>query len=514
MDRYSTKLCVFDGVDFQYWKAKMEAYIQAQGSLLWKKVTTPFQVPDQVNDANRVNVENNSKARNLIIQGLGRSDFDRVVHHKSTFEVWKALCDYHEGSSTIKEVRQDMYKKDYMRFEMKPDESLDDFFACFNKILSNLRAVNVTFTDAENARQLLSALDMSIWEMKVTSIRESTVMSTLTLDVLYSKLKTHELDVLARKHGSMSTALTSQTNSSKSHDDNSSISYALSSLSAPTNEQLEQLPEDKLALLSTRVTKALQNVRSRKRGNSGPQRCFECGSLNHIRPKCPKFLARISRDEEKDEEETQSDKKKHTFRRHKKNGYLNQKVVHRVLSALEQVNLSDIDSESSDEDTSRKGKKIRELTGLCLMASSKSFSNSDLESDNEVEPSYDDLALAIEKLGTLLEKRTKKIKKHDALIESLYAEIDRLKTLIPIDDSCKSCDAIYAEFISLRDMHSSTLEELNVEKEKNENHVCVIDKPVSCDNCNVLELKLKDANATVDQLKHDLSTHEVCGRTA
>jgi hypothetical protein len=40
---------------------------------------------------------------------------------------------------------------------------------------------------------------MSIWEMKVTSIRESTVMSTLTLDVLYSKLKTHELDVFARK---------------------------------------------------------------------------------------------------------------------------------------------------------------------------------------------------------------------------------------------------------------------------------------------------------------------------
>jgi hypothetical protein len=92
-----------------------------------------------------------------------------------------------------------MYKKDYMRFEMKPGESLDDFFARFNKILSNLRSVNVTYTDAENARQLLGALDMSIWEMKVTSIRESTVMSTLTLDVLYSKLKTHELDVFARK---------------------------------------------------------------------------------------------------------------------------------------------------------------------------------------------------------------------------------------------------------------------------------------------------------------------------
>ena len=91
-----------------------------------------------------------------------------------------------------------MYKKDYMRFEMKPGESLNVFFGRFNKILSNLRVVDVTFADAENAHQLLGALDMLIWEMKVTSIRESAVMSTLTLDMLYSKLKTHELDVLAR----------------------------------------------------------------------------------------------------------------------------------------------------------------------------------------------------------------------------------------------------------------------------------------------------------------------------
>ena len=54
---------------------------------------------------------------------------------------------------------------------MKPGESLDDFFARFNKIFSNLRAVNVTHMDAENAHQLLGALDMSVWEMKVASIR-------------------------------------------------------------------------------------------------------------------------------------------------------------------------------------------------------------------------------------------------------------------------------------------------------------------------------------------------------
>jgi hypothetical protein len=119
--------------------------------------------------------------------------------------------------STIKEVRQDMYKKDYMHFEMKHGESLDDFFALFHKILSNLRAIDVTITNVENAHQILGALDMSIWEMKVTSIRESTVMGTLTLDVLYSKLKTHELDILVRKNNSKWIALTSQSSKMNWH---------------------------------------------------------------------------------------------------------------------------------------------------------------------------------------------------------------------------------------------------------------------------------------------------------
>jgi hypothetical protein len=49
-----------------------------------------------------------------------------------------------------------------MCFKIKPRESLDEFFACFHKILANLHVVNVTFIDTGNARQLIGALDMSI----------------------------------------------------------------------------------------------------------------------------------------------------------------------------------------------------------------------------------------------------------------------------------------------------------------------------------------------------------------
>jgi hypothetical protein len=142
---------------------------------------------------------------------------------------------------------------------------------------------------------------MSIWDMEVTSIRESTVMHNLTLDVIYSKLKTHELDILARKHGSKSIALASQ--SSKLHDNDTSTSNVLSFLSSLTDEQLEQLPEDSLNILSSRFTKALQNVRTRKEGKSNPRKCYECGSVKHLRPICSKFLARMANNEEDRENE-------------------------------------------------------------------------------------------------------------------------------------------------------------------------------------------------------------------
>jgi hypothetical protein len=66
-------------------------------------------------------------------------------------------------------------------------------------------------------------------------------------------------------------------------------------------------------------------------------------------------------------------------------------------------------------------------------------------------------------------------------------------------------------------VHVSTLEQLKVEKDKNENHVCATVEPTSCDECELLKLKLKDANVKIAQLKENFDIHEVlscsnCGK--
>ena len=195
-DKYSLKPHIFDGVDFAYWKARMQAYIEAQGHAIWLKVKNAYVVPAD-EDVINPDVEANSKARNFLIQGLSRSEFERVSHLKSAHEIWKTLCDYHEGSTAIKEVRQNQLKKEYSKIEQKPGESLDELLGRFSKILHNLRAVGLTFTESENARQFLGALDVRVWGMKITSINDNTVMSEITMDKLYLMLKTHEIDFIS-----------------------------------------------------------------------------------------------------------------------------------------------------------------------------------------------------------------------------------------------------------------------------------------------------------------------------
>ncbi|XP_052162379.1 uncharacterized protein LOC127779604 [Oryza glaberrima] len=316
--RFSTKPHVFDGTDFSYWCSIMQSYIMAEDYDIWRKVSHPYVIPEQINTTVlETEFEQNCKARNILLSEISRSDYDRVSHLQTAHEIWIALSNFHQGTNNIKKLRRDLFKKEYIKFEMKPGEALDDYLSRFNKILSDLRFVdssyNVNYTQYEISRYFLNGLDMSIWEMKVTSIQESVGMSTLTLDSLYTKLKTHEMNILSRKVNFKSNALVSSS-TSLDVDSSSSKSSAFALFNAMSDDQLEQFEEEDLVLLSNRLSRAVTNVRYKKRG--GPNRYFECGATDHFRSHCPK-LGRQRR-EDKGDEKTNDNKPKSTVKGGKK----------------------------------------------------------------------------------------------------------------------------------------------------------------------------------------------------
>jgi hypothetical protein len=63
----------------------------------------------------------------------------------------------------IKSSRSDNYNRQYQTFSHKPGESLDDYFARFETIVSSLRSCGpLAYSNNERAKQLLYALDDSI----------------------------------------------------------------------------------------------------------------------------------------------------------------------------------------------------------------------------------------------------------------------------------------------------------------------------------------------------------------
>jgi hypothetical protein len=104
--------------------------------------------------------KNNYKALNLITTTLCRNVYDHVSHLETAHDVWLKLYNTYEGFSEIKSSCKDTYNMQYQTFSQKPEESLDDCFARFESIVSNLRAYDpLAYTDNECAKQLLYSLD-------------------------------------------------------------------------------------------------------------------------------------------------------------------------------------------------------------------------------------------------------------------------------------------------------------------------------------------------------------------
>jgi hypothetical protein len=207
------KLVIFNGEDFGYWKNRTRNYLLSQGRAIWEIIQEAYVIPDTLDHVTQGELqryENNYNVRNLITTALFRNVYDRVVHLETAHDVWLKLCSTYEGSSEIKSSRRDTYNRQYQTFSQKSGESLNDCFARFESIVSSLCSCGpLAYSDNERAKQLLYALDDSIWGMKITALEESADFATLNTEKLFSKLKSHELS--RKGHSNHDASFTSKT---------------------------------------------------------------------------------------------------------------------------------------------------------------------------------------------------------------------------------------------------------------------------------------------------------------
>jgi hypothetical protein len=157
------------------------------------------------------------------------------------------------------------YRKEYENFSHLTDESTDALFQRFTVVVNNMRAnVDVLpYDDHDRAVKLLHSLDRMIWGGKFQAIMESEKYDTLSVNELFSNLKSAEVDkgMTAKLEGptdSHSLALVGGSKG-KANTNPSTRMFSLSSLMSMPDEKFDVLGEDELALLTRRFKRLHKN---------------------------------------------------------------------------------------------------------------------------------------------------------------------------------------------------------------------------------------------------------------
>jgi hypothetical protein len=188
MDRDS-RVSKFDGSDYAYWKTCMRAYLKGKGADIWAIVNaTSYPTSSAIQSHH----DANNKAVDILLPSLSRTEFDRVCDLDVAHKIWSRLQSFHEGTNAIKARFFETYRHEYESVETL----FSRFQSCVNKMRDNI--AKMPYGDHDLALKFLHALDRSVCRVKVDAIVESTNYETLTLEDLYSKLRSTKIDIKSR----------------------------------------------------------------------------------------------------------------------------------------------------------------------------------------------------------------------------------------------------------------------------------------------------------------------------
>ena len=140
--------------NYNYWKARMKIFIQANDYACWDiienwpiiptKTTKEVETPKSKKEwtpTDIKNVQNNGKAMHTLYRALDVNKFNRISDCEMAKEIWYKLEVTHEGTSQVKESKINILVHKYKLFKMETSETITEMFTRFTDIINGLKSL-------------------------------------------------------------------------------------------------------------------------------------------------------------------------------------------------------------------------------------------------------------------------------------------------------------------------------------------------------------------------------------
>ncbi|KAK2396297.1 gag-protease polyprotein [Trifolium repens] len=197
---------VLDGSNYDYWKARMIAFIKSMDKKAWKAIVTGWNHPIVTTEdgssilkgerdwtpEEEAESNNNSKALNAIFNGVDENIFKLINTCTEAKQAWEIMQTAHEGTSKVRMSKLQLLTSKFENLRMEDDETISEFNTRVRDIANSCFAIGEKIPEEKLARKILRSLPKR-FSMKVTAIEESQDLSTMKVDELIGSLQTFEM---------------------------------------------------------------------------------------------------------------------------------------------------------------------------------------------------------------------------------------------------------------------------------------------------------------------------------
>jgi hypothetical protein len=271
---YKNGIPQFDGHKYAFWRIRMKTYIQAQGFQVWQSIVDGYTAPTvpPTNDKAVKLDENNSKAKNAILNGLSDTVFTKVAHCKSVKEIWDKLQNIYEGDSKVKATKLQTYRGQFEQLKMKEYEDITTYFLRVDETMNAIIGLGEEIEESVIVQKVLRSLPMR-FNPKISTLEERSDLNSISMGELHGIFTAYEMRIEQKNPDVKEVVFKESKRSKKKKKEQEEYS---------SNNDISE-DDEEVANFVKRINKGT-NDRYRCKLHLI---CFNCDGIGHFSKKCP-----------------------------------------------------------------------------------------------------------------------------------------------------------------------------------------------------------------------------------